>query len=235
VQPETVAGRYELQAELGGGGMAVVHLVLDRETGRRLALKRPTRRADLEQRRKSDELFAREFHTLAQLAHPRIVEVYDYALDEHGPFYTMELLDGGDLQQLVPADWRRVCAIARDVCSALSLLHSRRIVHRDISPRNIRCTTDGTAKLIDFGAMTLMGPTKELVGTPVCCRSRTSVHLPGRGGGPAQPPVGRARRRHGSDRAGRLSPPPSAAGRFSPRGPARATRAGTCRSSYPPA
>ncbi|HKP62935.1 MAG TPA: protein kinase [Polyangiales bacterium] len=163
------ASRYELQAELGGGGMAVVHLVLDRETGRRLALKRPQRRADLEQRRKYDELFAREFHTLAQLAHPRIVEVYDYGIDDQGPYYTMELLDGGDLQQLVPADWRRVCAIARDVCSALSLLHSRRIVHRDISPRNIRCTEDGTAKLIDFGAMTPMGATKELVGTPVYC------------------------------------------------------------------
>jgi hypothetical protein len=168
-QPELIAGRYELQAELGGGGMAVVHLVLDRETGRRLARKRPQTRGDIEQRRKSHELFAREFHTLAQLAHPRIVEVYDYGIDAEGPYYTMELLDGGDLQQLVPADFRRVCAIARDVCSALSLLHSRRIVHRDISPRNIRCTTDGTAKLIDFGAMTLMGPTKELVGTPVYC------------------------------------------------------------------
>ncbi|HKU39805.1 MAG TPA: serine/threonine-protein kinase, partial [Polyangiales bacterium] len=156
--PEVVGGRYELQAELGGGGMAVVHLALDRETGRRVALKRQHVRGDLSRRHKSEELFAREFHTLAQLAHPRIVEVYDYGIDESGPYYTMELLDGGDLSQLVPADWRRVCAIARDVCSALSLLHSRRIVHRDVSPRNVRCTADGTAKLIDFGAMTPMGP-----------------------------------------------------------------------------
>jgi hypothetical protein len=149
--------------------MAVVYLVRDKETGRRLALKRPRPHGSIEQRRRTHELFAREYHTLAQLAHPRIVEVYDYAIDERGPYYTMELLDGGDLQQLVPADYRRVCAIARDVCSGLSLLHSRRIVHRDISPRNIRYTEDGTAKLIDFGAMTPMGPTKELVGTPVYC------------------------------------------------------------------
>jgi hypothetical protein len=168
---KTVAagGRYQVLSGLGGGGMAVVYLVHDSETGRRLALKRPEPKGSVEQRRQTQELFAREFHTLAQLAHPRIVEVYDYAIDDQGPYYTMELLDGGDLQALVPADYRRVCAIARDVCSGLSLLHSRRIVHRDISPRNIRCTTDGTAKLIDFGAMTPMGPTKELVGTPVYC------------------------------------------------------------------
>jgi Protein kinase domain/AAA ATPase domain len=183
-------GRYELLSELGGGGMAVVYLVRDIQTGRRLALKRPQAKGSVEQRRQIHELFAREYHTLAQLAHPRIVAVYDYAIDEQGPFYTLELLDGGDLQQLATGepprsagdrqspgtvarasvpDYRRVCAIARDVCSGLSLLHSRRIVHRDISPRNIRCTADGTAKLIDFGAMTPMGPSKELVGTPVYC------------------------------------------------------------------
>jgi hypothetical protein len=166
---DAFGGRYERVSELGGGGMAVVYLVRDKETGRRLALKRPDAHGSIEKRRQTHELFAREYHTLAQLAHPRIVAVYDYAVDDHGPYYTMELLDGGDLQKLVPADYRRVCAIARDVCSGLSLLHSRRIVHRDISPRNIRCTSDGTAKLIDFGAMTPMGPTKELVGTPVYC------------------------------------------------------------------
>ena len=166
---DAFGGRYELLSGLGGGGMAVVYLVRDKETGRRLALKRPESKGSVDQRRQTHELFAREYHTLAQLAHPRIVEVYDYAIDDQGPYYTMELLDGGDLQQLVPADYRRVCAIARDVCSGLSLVHSRRIVHRDISPRNIRCTSDGTAKVIDFGAMTPMGPTKELVGTPVFC------------------------------------------------------------------
>jgi Protein kinase domain/AAA ATPase domain len=96
------------------------------------------------------------------------VEVYDYGLDAGGPYYTMELLDGGDLQQLAPLDWRKACALARDVCSALSLLHSRRLVYRDLSPRNIRCTGDGLAKLIDFGGMTPMGPNADVIGTPPC-------------------------------------------------------------------
>jgi Protein kinase domain/AAA ATPase domain len=167
--PELIAGRYQLERELGGGGMAVVFIARDLVAGRRVALKRPHPAKGDEERARVRQFFEREFHTLAQLAHPRIISVYDYGLDAHGPYYTMELLDGGDLQQLVPMHYPRACAIARDVCSALSLLHSRRIVHRDVSPRNIRCTADGTAKLIDFGAMAHMDATRDLVGTPAFC------------------------------------------------------------------
>ena len=53
-----------------------------------------------------------------------------------------------------------------DVCSALALVHSRRLVHRDVSPRNIRRGRDGTAKLIDFGALVPVGPSNLIVGTP---------------------------------------------------------------------
>jgi hypothetical protein len=166
---ELIAGRYQKIRELGGGGMAVVIEVLDTANGRRVALKRPRLEGSAAHRERNEELFAREYHTLVQLSHPRIVQVYDYAVDAAGPYYTMETLDGGDLVSAMPIDYQRCCAIASDICSALSLLHSRKIVHRDVSPRNIRCTLDGLAKLIDFGAMTHMGPSKELVGTPVYC------------------------------------------------------------------
>jgi hypothetical protein len=149
--------------------MAVVLEVLDTASDQRVALKRPRVDGSPEHRKRLEELFAREYHTHVQLSHPRIVQVYDYGVDALGPYYTMELLDGGDLQSMIPVDYRRACEVASDVCSALSLLHSRRIVHRDISPRNIRCTVDGVAKLIDFGAMAYMGPSKKLVGTPVYC------------------------------------------------------------------
>jgi len=111
-------------------------------------------------------LFEREFHLLAQLSHPRVIEVYDYGIEDGRPYYTMELLDGGDLRELSPLPWRRVCALIYDVCSSLALLHSRRFVHRDISPRNVRCTRDGSAKLIDFGAAVPMGVAPQVVGTP---------------------------------------------------------------------
>ena len=58
------------------------------------------------------------------------------------------------------------CALLRDVASSLAILHSRGLLHRDVSARNVRCTADGRAKLIDFGAMTSMGVAKDVVGTP---------------------------------------------------------------------
>jgi tetratricopeptide (TPR) repeat protein len=158
-----------MRGPIGQGGMATVYEVVDQHSGRRLALKRLHRLEDPRRQRRGLQLFEREFHTLAHLAHPRVVEVYDYGVDELGPYYTMELLDGGDLHRLAPAPWRQACALARDVASALSLLHSRRMVYRDLSPRNVRCTSDGHAKLIDFGAMVAMGPSKQIVGTPAYC------------------------------------------------------------------
>src|SRR5262249_829667 len=94
------------------------------------------------------------------------VRAYDYGVDGEQPYYTMELLDGGDLRELSPLPWPDVCSIAYDICSALSLLHSRGLVHRDVTPRNIRRTASGQAKLMDFGLLSPMGETTLLAGTP---------------------------------------------------------------------
>lgn len=144
--------------------MAVVYQVLDTSSKRQLALK--TLLSDAHERPKEvARLFEYEYQTLAQLAHPGVVEVYDYGIENEAAYYTMELLDGGDLDELSPMPWPDVCAHGYDICSVLSLLHSRRLVHRDITPRNVRCTADGRAKLIDFGAMMPMGPCRQIVGT----------------------------------------------------------------------
>jgi hypothetical protein len=163
---QCIAGRYVVQGELGRGGMAVVYRVSDLTSGRELALKQlvPLRSASFA--REATLLFEREFHTLTQLSHPRVIEVYDYGLAAGSAYYTMELLDGRDLRELSPLAWREACALLYDVCSSLALLHSRRLVHRDVSPRNIRCTRDGLAKLIDFGALVPMGAGGRVVGTP---------------------------------------------------------------------
>lgn len=159
-----VAGRYRVLAELGRGGMAVVYRVHDPVEDRMLALKRL--RDSGAARAHVGLLFEREFQTLSQLVHPRIIEVYDYQTDDVGPFYTMELLNGGDLRQRAPLAWRQTCRLVCDVCSAIALLHSRRFAHRDLTPLNIRCTLDGRAKLFDFGSMTQFGRSKHIVGTP---------------------------------------------------------------------
>ncbi len=164
---ELIANRYRVEGTLGKGGMATVYLVLDTTTERRVALKRPYRATQPDVQEEILASFEHEFHTLAQLAHPRVVEAYDFGRDDCGPYYTMELLDGGDLRELSPLPWKRACSLLADVCSALSLLHSRRLVYRDLSHRNVRCTQDLKAKLIDFGAMVPMGPCKHVVGTPI--------------------------------------------------------------------
>ncbi|HKU43187.1 MAG TPA: serine/threonine-protein kinase [Polyangiales bacterium] len=164
--PERIGGRYEVLERLGRGGMAVVYRVRDTSLGGEVALKQLTEATDPRKARDRRLLFEREYSTLAQLSHPSVIEAYDFGLDPNGPYYTMELLDGGDLLERAPLPWRQVCALFFQVCSSLSLLHARGLVHRDITPRNVRCTRDGRAKLIDFGALGEMGPGTRTVGTP---------------------------------------------------------------------
>ena len=97
---ERVANRYVVKEELASGGMGVVYRVLDRSTGEERALKRLNRNA-------SNELFLveafeREYQVLAGLDHPRIIRVFDYGVDEVGPYYAMELLEGQDMRKAAP-------------------------------------------------------------------------------------------------------------------------------------
>ena len=163
------AERYDIGEPIGRGGMATVYAASDRALGRQLALKRLTAHPEAPKQRRNAELFEKEYLALAQLSHPGIVAVYDYGIDLDGAYYTMERVDGADLQQLSPLPWRQACALARDVCSALAFLHSRRLVHRDVSPRNVRVTGTGRVKLLDFGALAPFGASKLVVGTPPCC------------------------------------------------------------------
>lgn len=161
---DCVAGRYRIEEVIGRGGMATVYRVLDQPTGRQCALKRGSA-ADGRKAQRRGALLEREYHTLAQLAHPRIIEVYEYGVDAQGPFYTMELLAGNDLDSGGRLPWKQACALLYDVASSLAILHARGLLHRDLSLRNVRCTPEGRAKLIDFGAMTPMGVSKDLQGT----------------------------------------------------------------------
>ncbi|HKO94744.1 MAG TPA: protein kinase, partial [Polyangiaceae bacterium] len=142
--------------------MGSVFKVFDESLSSHLALKRPTRSATGKDR----ALFEREYHTLSGMRHPHIVEVYDYGTDAEGPFYTMELLLGGDLSNASPLPWPEACRILRDTASALALLHARRLIHRDLSARNLWRCPDGRIKLIDFGALAAFGTARDVAGTP---------------------------------------------------------------------
>jgi hypothetical protein len=152
-KPRLVDGRYAIQRILGQGAAAVVYEVVDNHTGRRLALKQllpcPT---DARRVRLS---FRREFHTLATMRHPNIVQVHDFGVDQKRLYFTMELLGEPRLAARLPA--YQVCRLLRDVASALAFLHARRLIHGDVSRRNIGVDTQGTMKLLDFGLLVTVG------------------------------------------------------------------------------
>jgi tetratricopeptide (TPR) repeat protein len=159
-----VAGRYRVQRELARGAMGVVYEVSELSTGRARALKQLSATDDP----RLAAMFEREYRTLASIDHPHIIEVHDYGVADGHAYYTMELLDGDDLRGLAPLPPRQACRYLRDVASSLALLHARRLLHRDISPRNVRAVGDGHCKLFDFGALMAFGVSGQVVGTPPC-------------------------------------------------------------------
>ncbi|HET8935352.1 MAG TPA: protein kinase, partial [Polyangiales bacterium] len=163
VEPDgrLIAGRYRIESLLGQGGMGAVYAAVDTTSGKRIALKTTASHASAT----VIELFKREYQTLHGLRHPNIIEVYDFGIDEM-PYYTMELLAGRDLGRAAPLPWPEVCSYLRQVATLLGLLHARRLLHRDITPRNLWVLPDGTLKMIDFGALCPFGVPTEVVGTP---------------------------------------------------------------------
>jgi hypothetical protein len=166
VQRDLTSDRYTDLDRIGQGGMGVVFRATDRKLGTTVAIKRLLEGRESSTGSSRVELFHQEYRTLALLAHPHVVRVEDFGVDHGVPFYAMELLEGADMYSLAPLAWREACSLVRDVCSALALLHSRRLLHRDLSPRNIKRTDNGRAKLIDFGAMSPMGHARQVIGTP---------------------------------------------------------------------
>ena len=151
--PTVLAGCFEMQEVIGGGGMAIVHRAWDRVHRRPCAVKVL---ADVLSR---DEQFRLRFRQEAQaargLTHPHIVTVYDCG--ESGPhhYIVMEYVARGTLRELLTRQGRlqeaTAAQLASEVADALAYAHARGVIHRDIKPQNILLTEDGIAKVADFG------------------------------------------------------------------------------------
>lgn len=146
-----LAGRYQVEKELGQGGMATVFLAHDLRHDRAVAIK--LFRPDLAHALGS-ERFLREIRTLARLTHPHILPLFDSGESDGLLYYVMPFITGESLaarlrrEIQLPLD--ESLQIARDIASALEYAHERGIIHRDIKPDNILLGPTG-ALLADFG------------------------------------------------------------------------------------
>ncbi len=144
---------YELLAELGSGGFGRVYRVRDLHLEREVALKvlHPTLTADAT----VVERFRREAQMAARLKHPNIVDIYDIAGRAGLIWYTMELVKGPSLAQLVeregPLPLDVVLRLLREALGALAHAHALGLVHRDIKPENMLLEEHGMLRITDFG------------------------------------------------------------------------------------
>ncbi|HEV3475123.1 MAG TPA: Stk1 family PASTA domain-containing Ser/Thr kinase [Actinomycetota bacterium] len=157
-----LAGRYQLEAPLGQGGMAKVFRATDTVLNRQVAVK------VLSPQFASDEAFVARFRREAQAAaglnHPNIVSVFDTGSQGEVHFIVMEYVEGRTLRDVIhqegPLLPERAVEIAAAVALALAAAHEAGLVHRDVKPGNVMLTKDGEVKVMDFGiARTSTGDT----------------------------------------------------------------------------
>lgn len=170
----TLNKRYVILSEIGRGGMGVVYRAADRLTGQQIALKSVTKQSAQWQFNPAygDKIdrhvaLAQEFQFLASLRHPNIISVLDYGFDTNQmPYFTMDLLD--DPLDILQACKDRPPGIQVDfliqTLQALSYLHRRGILHRDLKPDNI-LITNGQVKVLDFGLSIRRDQETEVSGT----------------------------------------------------------------------
>ncbi len=140
-------GPYEIVAEIGAGGMGVVYRARDTRLGRDVAIKVSSERFT--------ERFEREARAVAALNHPNICTLHDVGPD----YLVMELVEGETLAEMLAhrprsspgLPFEDALRLSRQIASALEAAHDKGVIHRDLKPGNVKVTSDGTVKVLDFG------------------------------------------------------------------------------------
>jgi len=173
---QTLAGRYQIDAQLGQGGMSVVYKATDPNLRRNVAVKL------IHSHLSSDAEFVRRFEqeaaAVAQLRHPNIIQVHDFDHDGDVYFMVLEYVPGETLYARLKAmnEAGHVLPIAETirimatVCDAVAYAHRRNMIHRDLKPANVMLNPVGEPILMDFGVAKMLGETHhtaegDLIGT----------------------------------------------------------------------
>lgn len=151
---------FEILAPLGAGGMGEVYRALDLKLGREVAIK--TLPSSVTNDENDHKRFEREAKVLASLNHPNIAAIYGFEEAEGIPFLIMELVPGRTLAEIIregPLEHEELYAIFAQLASGLEYAHEMGVVHRDFKPLNIKVSSGGKVKILDFGLATaLRGP-----------------------------------------------------------------------------
>lgn len=145
--------RYQLEEQIGSGGMAVVYRSRDLMLERTVAIK--LLREDYSLDPSFRERFRQEAKSAANLTHPNIVTVHDFGLDANHLFIVMEFMPGTNLKTLLRQRGRisvdETITLIIQACAGVGYAHRAGLVHCDIKPQNILITPDQRLKVVDFG------------------------------------------------------------------------------------
>src|SRR5678816_492624 len=160
----TRLGPYEILTPIGAGGMGEVYKARDSRLDRIVAIK--------VSKEQFSERFEREARAIATLNHPNICTLYDV-----GPNYlVMEYVEGPTLAGPIPLN--EALPIARQIAEALEAAHEKGIIHRDLKPGNIKVTSSGVVKVLDFGLAKIGGtPTAQSEDSPTISMAATQAGM----------------------------------------------------------
>jgi len=147
----TKLGPYEIQSELGAGGMGEVYRARDTRLDRQVAIK--VLAAHLSSSHELKQRMEREARAISSLNHPHICQLYDIGSQDGADYLVMEFLEGETVAERLrkgALPLHEVLKVGAEVADALQIAHRAGIVHRDLKPANIMLTKSG-AKLMDFG------------------------------------------------------------------------------------
>ncbi|HEV7241840.1 MAG TPA: protein kinase [Thermoanaerobaculia bacterium] len=159
-------GPYEILAHIGAGGMGDVWRARDSRIGREVAVKILAESYGAGDERV--QRFEHEARAAGALNHPGLVTIFDVGTTDGAPYIVMELLEGQTLREalggegeIVQIPLRKAVDYAMQIASALSVAHEKGIIHRDLKPENLFITSDGRAKILDFGLAKLAADATE--------------------------------------------------------------------------
>lgn len=154
LQPNSTMGEYRIVEFLGEGGMGQVYRAVHTRIDRTVAIKILTQTSEsvIVQR------FLNEARIQASLRHPGVAALYDFIEDRGRSVIIMEYVDGQTVQEIISREgaWsaERALPVLRSCAGTLAYVHSQRVVHRDLKSANLKITTAGETKLLDFGIAT---------------------------------------------------------------------------------